>query len=171
MVTILHIIYKQEKLQKLNVYFLWCCKQKTLTSSFTFSIWKSSDWKSVLEIRGQKQLQIPGVSCSLWMLHAAKPRTLCALRFYRQTSLNGNLGFWIKRGFRYPRDLATFHSDSRTACASLSISSAVFIQSFNSTAQCDEEAVKEHQKPQFRPRPWGSITKGGDLSFQRMTRL
>lgn len=49
---------------------------------------------------------------------------------------------------------------------SVCLTISVFIQSFNNAALCDEEAVKEHQKPQFRPRPWGSITKGGILPFK-----
>lgn len=46
----------------------------------------------------------------------------------------------------------------------------------NAMALWDGRAVKEYQKPWFRPRPWGSITTGGswqpsDLPFQKMTRI
>lgn len=48
-------------------------------------------------------------------------------------------------------------------------------ESINAMALWDGRAVKEYQKPRFRPRPWGSITTGGswqpsDPPFQKMTR-
>lgn len=80
-----------------------------------------------------------------------------------------HIGLLAAAGFRYPRD--------RSQCMPRNVLSAMFLSlCVDATALRDGRAVKEYQKPWFRPRPRGSVTTGGswqpsDRPFQEMTRI